>query len=101
MCGIAGKIYFDLKRLVTRQELQMMAGTMIHRGPDGEGVWINENAGLAHRRLAIIDLSDVASQPMGNEDSTVWITFNGEIYNFQELRRDLEKRGHRFRTHSD
>jgi asparagine synthase (glutamine-hydrolysing) len=101
MCGIAGKIYFDLKRSVTRQELHMMAGTMVHRGPDGEGVWSDGNVGLAHRRLAIIDLTDLASQPMCNEDGTVWITFNGEIYNFQDLRRDLEERGHIFRTHSD
>jgi asparagine synthase (glutamine-hydrolysing) len=101
MCGIAGKIYFDRERSVHRQELQMMAGTMIHRGPDGEGVRVNENIGLAHRRLAIIDLRDVASQPMCNEDGSVWITFNGEIYNFQELRQELEQRGHTFRTHSD
>ena len=79
----------------------MMAGTMVHRGPDGEGVWSDGNVGLAHRRLAIIDLTDLASQPMCNEDGTVWITFNGEIYNFQDLRRDLEERGHIFRTHSD
>ena len=78
-----------------------MTTTMVHRGPDGEGVWLNENVGLAHRRLAIIDLRDVASQPMTNEDGSVWITFNGEIYNFQELRQELEKRGHAFRTQSD
>jgi asparagine synthase (glutamine-hydrolysing) len=101
MCGIAGKVYFDRERSVHRQELQMMAGTMIHRGPDGEGIWLNENVGLAHRRLAIIDLRDVASQPMCNEDGSIWITFNGEIYNFQELRQELEQRGHTFRTHSD
>jgi asparagine synthase (glutamine-hydrolysing) len=59
-----------------------MADTMIHRGPDDEGIWVNENVGLAHRRLAIIDLSAAASQPMCNEDGSVWITFNGEIYNF-------------------
>ena len=101
MCGIAGKIYFDRERSVTPHELRAMANTMIHRGPDGEGVWFNENVGLAHRRLAIIDLRDVASQPMCNEDGSVWITFNGEIYNFEELREELERRGHIFRTHSD
>jgi len=101
MCGIAGKIYFDRERSVSSQELRAMASTRVHRGPDGEGVWFNENAGLAHRRLAIIDLRNVASQPMCNEDWSVWITFNGEIYNFQELRQELEKRGHIFRTSSD
>ena len=101
MCGIAGKIYFDRERSVTHQELQTMTGTMIHRGPDGEGVWCGGSIGLAHRRLAIIDLSTAANQPMSNEDGSVWITFNGEIYNFQELRQELEKRGHSFRTHSD
>jgi asparagine synthase (glutamine-hydrolysing) len=101
MCGIAGKIYFDRERSVSPQELQAMASTVIHRGPDGEGIWFNGNIGLAHRRLAIIDLRDVASQPMCNEDGSVWITFNGEIYNFLELRKELEKLGHCFRTHSD
>jgi asparagine synthase (glutamine-hydrolysing) len=101
MCGIAGKIYLDPERSVCRRELHGMTDTMIHRGPDGEGIWCNENVGLAHRRLAIIDLRDVAAQPMCNEDGSVWITFNGEIYNFQELRKELEEQGHRFRTHSD
>ncbi len=78
-----------------------MGAAMSHRGPDGEGVWTDGNVGLAHRRLAIIDLSAAASQPMCNEDGSVWITFNGEIYNFQELRKELEVRGHSFRTHSD
>jgi asparagine synthase (glutamine-hydrolysing) len=101
MCGIAGKIYFDRERPVNFGELQAMASTMIHRGPDGEGIWIGRNVGLAHRRLAIIDLSASANQPMCNEDGSVWITFNGEIYNFQELRQGLERRGHTFRTNSD
>ena len=101
MCGIAGKIYFDRDRPVTRQELQAMGAAMIHRGPDGDGAWADGNVGLTHRRLAIIDLSAAASQPMCNEDGFVWITFNGEIYNFQELRKELEEQGHSFRTHSD
>jgi asparagine synthase (glutamine-hydrolysing) len=101
MCGIAGKIYWDRERSVCHRDLQTMADTMMHRGPDGEGIWCNENVGLAHRRLAIIDLSVAASQPMCNEGGSVWITFNGEIYNFQELRKELEEQGHRFRTHSD
>ena len=101
MCGISGKIYSDEKRPISEQELRQMAATIAHRGPDGEGVWIKGNVGLAHRRLAIIDLRAVANQPMSNEDGSVWIVFNGEIYNFQELRKDLETRGHIFRTHSD
>src|SRR5262245_25579951 len=101
MCGIAGKIYLDRERTVLQRELQKMAGALSHRGPDGEGIWTNGNVGLAHRRLAIIDLSTSANQPMSNEDGSVWITFNGEIYNFQELRQELEDRGHVFRTHSD
>ena len=101
MCGICGKVYFDHEHAVTRQELLKMSTTLIHRGPDGEGVWAAGNVGLAHRRLAIIDLRTVAGQPMSNEDGSVWITFNGEIYNFRELRTDLEARGHVFRTASD
>ena len=78
-----------------------MASALIHRGPDGEGAWIRGNVGLAHRRLAIIDLSTAANQPMCNEDGSIWITFNGEVYNFVELRKELQERGHSFRTHSD
>src|SRR5689334_11704226 len=101
MCGIAGKLYFDTNRAVTRDELVSMSQVLRRRGPDGEGVWIDRHVGLAHRRLSIIDLREVASQPMSNEDETIWVTFNGEIYNFQELRKDLESRGHIFRTNSD
>jgi asparagine synthase (glutamine-hydrolysing) len=81
-----------------------MRDTMVHRGPDGGGNWISPDGktGLAHRRLSIIDLSTAASQPMTNEDSTVWITFNGEIYNHVQLRPELARAGHSFRTdHSD
>ena len=101
MCGICGKIYFDQERRVTECELVKMSDALAHRGPDGEGAWTNGYVGLAHRRLAIIDLRAVASQPMSNEDGSVWITFNGEIYNFRELRAELEARGHIFRTDSD
>ncbi len=81
-----------------------MRDSLIHRGPDGEGIWLSSDkrVGFGHRRLAIIDLSPLANQPMCNEDGTVWIVFNGEIYNHQEMRPELEKRGHRFKTdHSD
>lgn len=101
MCGIVGKINFDAKNTVTWQELARMSSALAHRGPDGQGTWVDGNVGLAHRRLAIIDLSTEANQPMCNEDETVWITFNGEIYNFLELRRELESQGHSFHTNSD
>lgn len=101
MCGIAGKLYFDEARNVRQEELSAMADTLRHRGPDGAGVWAYGQVGLAHRRLAIIDLREAANQPMCNEDGTVWVTFNGEIYNYQELRGQLERLGHTFRTRSD
>src|SRR4029453_8333189 len=71
-----------------------------HRGPDAEGMHVAEGVGLGHRRLSIIDLA-TGDQPLGNEDGTVWTVFNGEIYNFADVRRDLESHGHRFRTSSD
>jgi asparagine synthase (glutamine-hydrolysing) len=101
MCAICGKLFFDQTRAVDPRELQQMAGILSHRGPNGDGVWTAQHVGLAHRRLAIIDLRAVASQPMSNEDDAVWVTFNGEIYNFQALRETLEAKGHRFRTQSD
>lgn len=78
-----------------------MSDVLYHRGPDGGGIHVHQNVGLAHRRLAIIDLRESANQPMCNEDGSVWVTFNGEIYNFQELRDELTLRGHQFRTSSD
>jgi asparagine synthase (glutamine-hydrolysing) len=78
-----------------------MSQTLTHRGPDGEGIWTNGHVGLAHRRLSIIDLRAVAGQPMSNENGFIWLTFNGEIYNFRELRTELTARGHVFRTTSD
>jgi asparagine synthase (glutamine-hydrolysing) len=80
-----------------------MRDTMIHRGPDAAGTWVDPNGicALAHRRLSIIDLSDEGRQPMGNEDGSVQVTFNGEIYNFQDLRAELVSRGHRFHSHTD
>ena len=101
MCGIAGKLHFDETHHVDAQDLRKMAAVMAHRGPDGEGVWSERNVGLAHRRLSIIDLRDVAGQPMSNKDGSLWVTFNGEIYNFRELRSDLQARGYRFQTDSD
>jgi asparagine synthase (glutamine-hydrolysing) len=98
MCGIAGII--DLSRTPERSLIQSMCRVMSHRGPDGEGYYVDGPAALGHRRLSIIDLSGGA-QPISNEDGTLWLTFNGEIYNFQSLRDDLLARGHIFRTRSD
>src|SRR5881628_1190829 len=78
-----------------------MTATLRHRGPDDEGVWVDGPVGLGMRRLAIIDLSTRAAQPMTNEDGSLWLVFNGEIYNFQALRRELESRGHTFRSDGD
>jgi asparagine synthase (glutamine-hydrolysing) len=103
MCGIAGE-YIYAKGSVEERVLTRMRDVMFHRGPDGGANWISPDGrvGLAHRRLSILDLSAVASQPMPNEDETVWITFNGEIYNHLKLRDELVHAGHRFRTdHSD
>jgi asparagine synthase (glutamine-hydrolysing) len=99
MCGIAGKI--DFRAPVERATLQRMCGSLVHRGPDDQGLYVRGPVGLGERRLAIIDLSDAACAPLSNEDETVWVVFNGEIYNFQELRGDLLRRGHSFRTRSD
>lgn len=104
MCGIAGIVALSDSSAVDDALLTSMRDTMMHRGPDGAANWIDHHCrvGLAHRRLAIIDLSDRATQPMANEDGTVWVTYNGEIYNHVLLRQELEKRGHVFRSdHSD
>src|SRR5438477_4084360 len=100
MRGIAGKLLFYDGARVSRQDFEMMLRPMTHRGPDGEDVYSSENVGLGHLRLEIIDL-DTGSEPMPNEDKTVWIIFNGEIYNFQELRHNLLEKGHVFRSKSD
>lgn len=104
MCGIAGIAYTN-GRPVERDILEKMTRALAHRGPDDEGIFITRNSkidvGLGHRRLSIIDLSENAHQPMANEDETVWITYNGEIYNFRELKRDLIARGHLFSSDSD
>ncbi len=108
MCGIAGILHDGRGpppgRGPVAALLDAMRDTMVHRGPDGAGCWVSEDGrvGLAHRRLAIVDLTDGAAQPMANEDGSVLVTFNGEIYNHAGLRRELERAGHRFRSdHSD
>jgi asparagine synthase (glutamine-hydrolysing) len=100
MCGIVGLIDLAAKRPVDRDLLKKMNQTQFHRGPDGEGVYLEPGLGLAHRRLAIIDLAGGA-QPMTTPDGRVTVTYNGEIYNFQALKGELEKLGYRFRTHCD
>jgi asparagine synthase (glutamine-hydrolysing) len=100
MCGIAGIFNVNTRQPVSDILLKEMTDTLIHRGPDDEGFYIANGVGLGHRRLSIIDLS-AGHQPMSNEDDTVWVVFNGEIYNYPELRALLEKKGHVFKTHSD
>lgn len=99
MCGICG-VYDRSGLLVDRSILNRMMAVQQHRGPDGEGRFIDVEIGMGHRRLSIIDV-DGGAQPIGNEDGSLQIVFNGEIYNFVELRKELEAEGHRFRTRSD
>src|SRR6476620_638076 len=98
MCGINGSINNSTEK-ADRGILERMNRAIIHRGPDEDGFYVKENVALAMRRLSIIDLAG-GQQPIHNTDRTKWIVYNGEIYNFQQLRDDVEKRGHRFYTHS-
>ena len=100
MCGIAGILNLDGRLFADEARLHRMGDSIVHRGPDGQGYFAGGAVGLAHRRLSIIDLSSGA-QPMFNEDSSIVVVFNGEIYNHLELRSVLESRGHIFRSHSD
>src|SRR5688572_19459569 len=104
MCGIAATFaYQDNAPPVDQEELLRIREAMVMRGPDGAGLWISgdQRIGLAHRRLAIIDLTEAGAQPMATADGTVYIVFNGEIYNYRELRRELEAKGYRVRSQSD
>ncbi|MCK9240972.1 MAG: asparagine synthetase B, partial [Desulfocurvus sp.] len=105
MCGIAGIVHAD-GRPVDREALEAMTDAMRHRGPDDRGVRVfpggpGPSAGLGHRRLSILDLSAQGRQPMDDGAGGVWVVFNGEIYNFRELRAELEDLGHRFRSATD
>ncbi|MGF6311235.1 asparagine synthase (glutamine-hydrolyzing) [Bradyrhizobium sp. i1.8.4] len=100
MCGVAGILNLD-GRPVSPHVLRAMTQAIAHRGPDGEGQWIDRSIGLGHRRLAIIDLSPTGEQPMQTPDGRFVISYNGEIYNYRELRAELEAQGHVFRSRSD
>jgi asparagine synthase (glutamine-hydrolysing) len=99
MCGIAGIVRWD-RRPILEHEIRGMCRAMVHRGPDDEGVYLGEGVAMGMRRLSIIDL-DNGHQPISNEDGSVWVVFNGEIYNYRQLRRQLESKGHTLRTSSD
>jgi asparagine synthase (glutamine-hydrolysing) len=103
MCGIFG--YLSQRERVQPEILRRMGETLKHRGPDDEGEWIHHSGelsvGLGHKRLSIIDLSSAARQPMCNEDGKIWLSYNGEIYNFRELRNELAAKGHTFKSSSD
>src|SRR3954451_18845539 len=104
MCGINGTLAFDDSIPVSYELVSRMRDAQAHRGPDGAATWVSDDGvvGLGFRRLAIIDLSDAAMQPLPNEDGSVRLVFNGEIYNHAELRPELERLGHVFRTdHAD
>jgi len=103
MCGIAGEFALNPRGSVSSEALQLASDAMQARGPDGDGCWIDDSQhiGFAHRRLSIIDLSSTASQPMLDASNRYVITFNGEIYNYQELRASCEQRGYQFQTNSD
>lgn len=101
MCGIAGIINFQRSEAVDESALRRMCALLAHRGPDDEGFYIAGNLGFGNRRLAVIDVSEQGHQPLSNEDGSVWVTFNGEIYNYQELRHNLQQRGHSFASQTD
>ena len=100
MCGICGVIHHDSSLYVDIATLKAMNTQIVHRGPDDEGYYAAGNVGLAMRRLSIIDVQ-TGKQPVTNENQTIWLVYNGEIYNHIELKTRLEANGHRFRTKSD
>src|SRR5512136_2083026 len=100
MCGICGIFNFGTRAPADPAALKRATDAMAHRGPDDEGFFLDGELGLGNRRLSIIDLPG-GHQPLSNEDQTIWITFNGEIYNYRELRAELQARGHGLRTVSD
>lgn len=101
MCGICGLVLFDAAEPVDAAVVDRMTGTLVHRGPDAAGRWVDRNVGLGFRRLSIIDLSDRGNQPFSNETRRVHLVCNGEIYNARELRGELSSKGHRLVSDSD
>ncbi|HAO19925.1 MAG TPA: asparagine synthase (glutamine-hydrolyzing), partial [Desulfobacteraceae bacterium] len=99
MCGISGIFHLN-GQPVEKNDIETMNQTMIHRGPDGQGIFTQSEIGLGHRRLSIIDL-EAGKQPMSNADGSIQVVFNGEIYNYLELKKELEAKGYQFRTRSD
>ena len=100
MCGIAGIFSFANHEKPELSEVEAMSGILRHRGPDASGHYLNKRLGLAHTRLSIIDLNN-GDQPIHNEDKSIWVVFNGEIFNYLELRSDLIRQGHQFYTDTD
>src|SRR5512140_152327 len=100
MCGIAGFVHLD-GAAASSDALQRMTAAVAHRGPDGEGAFVEGPAAIGHRRLSIIDLSSAGSQPMHSADGRYVLTYNGEVFNFRELRKELEAAGCRFRSRTD
>ena len=100
MCGICGIFDFENQREIAPELVHRMNETILHRGPDDEGIFTGPGIGFGFRRLSIIDLAG-GHQPISNEDGSIWVMLNGEIYNYLELRHELEQRGHRFATRSD
>ncbi|MCC6490490.1 MAG: asparagine synthase (glutamine-hydrolyzing) [Candidatus Hydrogenedentes bacterium] len=100
MCGICGKLIFDSASQVSAEVVADMTRMMAHRGPNDEGLHVNGQVGLGHRRLSIVDLAG-GHQPISNEEDSAWIVFNGEIYNHADLRKELEAKGHRYKTSTD
>ena len=100
MCGIAGYVNLDPYRHAEPTLVRSMTDALVHRGPDDEGFHVQRGVALGMRRLAIIDL-ETGQQPISNEDGTIWVVFNGEVYNYLDLKEDLISRGHRFKTRAD
>ena len=101
MCGIAGKFNYKVQKTVPQSLIKKMCDKMAYRGPDDHGEYVQGPVGLGHRRLSIIDLSEKGHQPMATADAGLWIVFNGEIYNFLKLRKDLIKKGYSFKSDTD
>jgi asparagine synthase (glutamine-hydrolyzing) len=101
MCGIVGKYNFYTKEPVSAKLLKAMCDTIDYRGPDDSGVYVDGHIGLGHRRLSILDLSEQGHQPMASRDKSIWITYNGEIYNFESLKKNLVAKGYTFKSHCD